>query len=67
MDGSQFDLLLYLAKKHVFRFLNLGDLARCRAMCRLFKFYAADQGQMDELAVLLFYVLPNHSLIVSKI
>ena len=40
----------YLAMKNIFKFLGLRDLARCRAVCRQFKFYA-DEIEIDRLVV----------------
>ena len=42
MDPIQIDQLPHLCLKKIFSFLNLRDLAKCRAVNRRFKFYAED-------------------------
>ena len=48
------DQLPDLCLRHIFTRLGLQDLARCRAVCRLFKFYADRAGPVD-LVVASFY------------
>ena len=50
MDPVQFDQLPYLCLKKIFSFLNLCDLAKCRAVSRQFKAYA-EETRVDKLVV----------------
>ena len=50
MNSTRLDQLPYLCLKRIFAFLNLRDLAQCRAVNRQFKFYAEEEA-VDELTV----------------
>ena len=50
MSKLAIDQLPDLCLKEIFRFLKVKDLARCRQVCRLFKFYA-DRRETKELIV----------------
>ena len=51
MEPVKFDQLPYLCLKKIFGFLDLRDLARCRAVSRQFKYYVEQESTVDELAV----------------
>ena len=51
MDELRIDQLPYLCLKRIFKHLSIKDLAKCRAVNRLFKFYAEDTALVELIAV----------------
>ena len=54
MNATKLDQLPDLCLRKIFAFLRLRDRVKCRAVCRLFKFYA-DETRVDELVVKSWY------------